>query len=746
MKLYISTNEDGTDSLVTSAVQNTKVEIPTLFNGDSIPLEIQFVDGQGNIDFQFNAENISSVKVAIGDVDDSIIVAFVESLSFVTSSNTWNGTLVLSTESMASQLLGSETKTFHFEVQVVKTSGENITILQKSVNVRNQLIESFTSGTTNPTYPAFSNHILDPFGTPSSGDAIKILSDFENNSREFKTNQIFISSGYFPESETIKLEIEGNEFFIGKRSVRWELLNLISDVTNPYADTDGDGTPDNSDAFPNDPSETTDSDADGIGDNADAFPNDSSETTDSDADGVGDNTDAFPSDPSVSVTQEELNSYVLNPTADIVVGSVIIFLQDVTKVKDNGQSNDFATDEIHPVTGVLDDWIAVTISNTKFWTSSEVRGIEYELMSDPSQVDVDSDSDGILDSLDYFPNDSNYTQTKSELDAYALDPFKSFAVGDIFKILQDFTTPDFNGINDIDLKDGDYYIITEKGNHWIRFYEGDSNIQLYDTPRGIKWEIVNPSDQVTPDPNTDTDGDGTPDNQDAFPNDPSETTDSDGDGVGDNADVYPNDSTASDYVYTSSDVGRNVKVTNDQYRTDGLSNGNVVTISAITQNGLALTWSGGGEFVHTDENIKWEFTTDNPNFTSTPIDVSINQYGTFFGTTGFVFDTSDYSIWNDANLNNIANPEFHLQQGQSLTFTNNTDTDPFYLFYKTTSGAWTALRDPNNNNNPIVVIGKNTGASGTPWIKTIQFDLNTDYMYNTTGHTSSELGYIRIST
>jgi len=41
----------------------------------------------------------------------------------------------------------------------------------------------------------------------------------------------------------------------------------------------------------------------------------------------------------------------------------------------------------------------------------------------------------------------------------------------------------------------------------------------------------------------DTDGDGIPDSQDAFPNDPIETKDSDGDGIGDNADVFPNDAT-----------------------------------------------------------------------------------------------------------------------------------------------------------------------------------------------------------
>ena len=43
----------------------------------------------------------------------------------------------------------------------------------------------------------------------------------------------------------------------------------------------------------------------------------------------------------------------------------------------------------------------------------------------------------------------------------------------------------------------------------------------------------------------DSDGDGVNDDEDAFPNDPTETADSDGDGVGDNADAFPNDPTRS---------------------------------------------------------------------------------------------------------------------------------------------------------------------------------------------------------
>jgi len=37
------------------------------------------------------------------------------------------------------------------------------------------------------------------------------------------------------------------------------------------------------------------------------------------------------------------------------------------------------------------------------------------------------------------------------------------------------------------------------------------------------------------------------DNEDSFPNDPSETQDSDGDGVGDNADKFPNDAKVNDW-------------------------------------------------------------------------------------------------------------------------------------------------------------------------------------------------------
>ena len=81
-----------------------------------------------------------------------------------------------------------------------------------------------------------------------------------------------------------------------------------------------DGVGDNSDAFPNDATETLDSDMDGVGDNADAFPNDATETLDSDNDGVGDNSDAFPNDPAKSVDA------ALSPAVGIAIVLLVVIL------------------------------------------------------------------------------------------------------------------------------------------------------------------------------------------------------------------------------------------------------------------------------------------------------------------------------------------------------------------------------------------------------------------------------------
>lgn len=68
----------------------------------------------------------------------------------------------------------------------------------------------------------------------------------------------------------------------------------LSGCETEAKDTDGDGFPDEEDAFPNDITEWVDTDLDDYGDNSDDFPNDKTEWKDTDDDGYGDNSDKFP--------------------------------------------------------------------------------------------------------------------------------------------------------------------------------------------------------------------------------------------------------------------------------------------------------------------------------------------------------------------------------------------------------------------------------------------------------------------
>jgi len=86
-------------------------------------------------------------------------------------------------------------------------------------------------------------------------------------------------------------------------------------------DTDGDGVPNDIDAFPGDPSEWADTDGDGVGNNADAFDNDPTEWSDRDGDGQGDNSDPYPDDPTNTPEIAPLPQAPRNSTTSLVENS-----------------------------------------------------------------------------------------------------------------------------------------------------------------------------------------------------------------------------------------------------------------------------------------------------------------------------------------------------------------------------------------------------------------------------------------
>ncbi|UPQ89392.1 hypothetical protein [Vibrio sinaloensis] len=145
---------------------------------------------------------------------------------------------------------------------------------------------------------------------------------------------------------------------------------------------------------------------------------------------------------------------------------------------------------------------------------------------------VDSDGDGVPDTLDAFPNesdewlDSDDDGVGNNQDAFAFNPnetsdFDSDGVGD---------NADLDDDNDgyLDDNDSEDFNPNIAGDHDGDGY--DSIIDLF--PDDIaEW--------------ADSDGDQVGDNADPFDDDPTEWADTDNDNVGDNSDAYPDDSTKS---------------------------------------------------------------------------------------------------------------------------------------------------------------------------------------------------------
>ncbi len=350
-------------------------------------------------------------------------------------------------------------------------------------------------------------------------------------------------------------------------------LDAFPNDPTEMMDTDSDGVGNNGDAFPNDPTETIDSDGDGIGNNSDTFPNDPTNGSStgetvflrainsggSDAGDFEADTDFFEGgtyrkrkavitgngDIPEDVYRYErdgnfsysLSDLVPNTAHELALHFAEIYFSDPGKR---------VFDVLINGTLVLENYDIIAVAGTKyvaviesFSTTSDSNGTIsvtfVSLVNDAkisglalyqasgTTIDPDSDGDGVIDSLDAFPNDpSETTDTDGDGIGDNSDPYPNDPT---------------NGGTPTD-SDGD------RVEDSLDAFPNDP-AETADTDGD---GIGDNSDPYPNDPNnggtpTDSDGDGVEDSLDAFPNDPSETTDSDGDGMGDNSDPYPNDPT-----------------------------------------------------------------------------------------------------------------------------------------------------------------------------------------------------------
>lgn len=271
-------------------------------------------------------------------------------------------------------------------------------------------------------------------------------------------------------------------------------------------DLDDDGTPNESDAFPTDPTEDTDTDGDGTGNNTDAdddndgvadanddFPLDPSEQLDTDGDGTGNNAD-----------DDDDGDSVLDDDDDFPLDAS---KSDVTDVDGDGWPTDQDADDSN-----------ASIPGTNFVDT------DNDGMGDGS--DTDDDNDGVDDGDDAFPLNAA-EQTDTDGDGFG-----------------DNSDDDIDGDGRPNHSNGDSVtneaaaVATTNRDRFPR-----NNSEWFDTDRDGVGNNADTdddndglldgaeSDAGTDPLNSDSDGDGALDGSDIFPLNPFAAFDSDQDGI-----------------------------------------------------------------------------------------------------------------------------------------------------------------------------------------------------------------------
>ena len=287
-------------------------------------------------------------------------------------------------------------------------------------------------------------------------------------------------------------------------------------------DTDGDGTPDQDDAFPNDSSESKDKDLDGVGDNADLFDDDPNESGDYDQDGIGDNADLDDDNDGYADAIDDLPFDAKDhiDTDGDGIGNSSDDDDDGDLLKDFADA--FPLDDTKPFhDGLL---IFSTSSSTSSVNNVYQSGSQFSVtMTSRSKVNVQ------LVKLEF--TDDTLIAFDSTNNGELLGGDGRIDLGESFGI-----TLTLNASRSPPILFRYFYLNPETGTEEV--------VQTAFTKAGVDSDLDGVTDRQDAFPRNanlfrDSDADGIDDDADQFPNDRAEYLDSDADDIGDNADNCP---------------------------------------------------------------------------------------------------------------------------------------------------------------------------------------------------------------
>ena len=389
------------------------------------------------------------------------------------------------------------------------------------------------------------------------------------------------------------------------------LLSAIMVIMGGDVDSDGDGVSDLDDAFPDDASESADADGDGVGNNADAFPSDASETLDTDGDLVGNNADSDDDGDGID------DDYDPQP---LVVTDVAPLLADFSEAFGGAVVGD---DGAFSFPSGAESWAGFANENTSIYPFVFEYGGRIQFMASvPSGGSAD-----VRFRFERLPHPDVDPAYNTEAVTVSGDAPTRYTID-----------------------------VPAQGSKTFRsliLYLNDRDVAVV-----ITDILVRPAKAPV---ETDTDGDGVADSDDAFPYDASESLDTDGDGIGNNEDTDDdNDGVldGNDYAPLDPDVTEQPADEVLSVYVDGAVGGEWDRgINAFDQ---ALNW--GDCSVSSDcPSISWETVTDAERGDVLQISHAnnANLAGLFFGSTtgvdvsGFINGAIEFDIKvvsGDANI------------------------------------------------------------------------------------------------